>query len=280
MGRKKKVEYNDKMSDKTKFEIIEYIRQKPIFYDPKHPDYKKSKQTKIDDLNQFGQTLTPPMSGEVIYSKWYQLRGQYSSYQTLYNKSPSGSAGQKKIWKFFSSLSWLDDYIEYCEEARPVKHPHLSSNQQQSSHIPNGQSTDDPLSMCCGTMTLGSPGSFDQIYYFDQDDDTESEINLVNNQKATGTQTKKLKIDSRPKSNKGDAINSLFTPVSNICSSNCQTKSANQIYCDGLALKLNLIYDSIKHDGDYRRYFALEDLKAEIDRSANETIRTLNQQAP
>ena len=53
-------------------------------------------------------------------------------------------------------------------------------------------------------------------------------------------------------------------------------KSSNSLYCQGLLLKLDRIYNPAKHgEDDHKRYDALEDLKLEIDQAVNKLLKGL-----
>lgn len=47
-------------------------------------------------------------------------------------------------------------------------------------------------------------------------------------------------------------------------------KSSNEIYCDGLVMKLNRVYDPEKHGDNSDRYFELEEIKSTIDKTVNQ----------
>lgn len=119
--------------DKVKFDIIEYIRSKTMFYNNKHKDYKKSKQIKLRDLDEFGKTLSTPLSGTEILNKWNQLRGQFSTYVKTSKTTSSGAASyKKKPWKFFESMQFLKDHVENSEPVVSIDQPHLNLNEEQT----------------------------------------------------------------------------------------------------------------------------------------------------
>ena len=299
------------LTDKDKFSIIEHMRNQPMFFDSSNTNYKLSKKVKERKLETFAKSLSGELSGEDVLKMFNQLKGQYRTYRKTYMNSASGIDGQTRYWKFFEAMKFLNDYIDAVEVPKSVDQSHFKAKSPPNWEHQFEQCSKSSVFVCgnCkvfkstendagGRLHLHTHECFSgakpvldlqddtnsistEVYGLDDDDsdDTLKAKKLPTPHAKRPESSKKSEQNKKMKLNSKDerTLNaSLIGALDRVGSRhiNQQNRSSNELYCDGLLIKLNRIYDPNKHGEDSERYFELEDIKSTIDKTINDWLRT------
>lgn len=260
---KEKIELNKRL-------IIEYVRTTPLFYDYKLPEYSSTpKQRRIEILNEFGQTLDPPLTGEQVKAIWNNLRGTYVTKKKQY----VARGIIKKKWVYYDSLSFLDDYIDFT--APDWKESDVATTQQQDETMDDDAYDESPI----GSM-LSPDAPYVEIL--------EPNVLQFKNEKSpmSAAHFEHSQIDTANSSLNGEhrsksILDEYFKTIHDLSvklqsrSNDSSNDSSNVWFCKEISSMLDKIYDSTKAEHDISRFLKLEKLKLKIRQLVIDEIETL-----
>lgn len=268
---------NDKVSDEVKSQIIDHVRSQPFLFDPKNPDYKLRKSLKTDQLNVFGATLNPRISGLDVYNIWQNLRRQYATNKRKNNLASGSARSKEPKWKFYKSMSFLNDTFEPSNDPISIdqnlddtnEHDDLTnlhnsvtndSNNQIGSAAQTGSTAQTIIQIGNGSISVVDKESSSLNEQNNLFDETDIDIEIVNEEKKNKPKRRNDQVKNEILDVMGCFLDKMACPQEQ----NKKNDSPTNIFLQEIELLLNQIYNPNNSNEINNSFFDLENLKSDI----------------